>query len=56
MRTHSILKTMKHPFIIPLIDAWHEPEFVCMAFKLYRQDLFELANDYGHGMPEGETD
>eukprot|EP00620_Florenciella_sp_RCC1587_P019370 CAMPEP_0182559472 /NCGR_PEP_ID=MMETSP1324-20130603/2583_1 /TAXON_ID=236786 /ORGANISM="Florenciella sp., Strain RCC1587" /LENGTH=535 /DNA_ID=CAMNT_0024771737 /DNA_START=59 /DNA_END=1666 /DNA_ORIENTATION=+ len=51
-REISILKLLDHPTIVPMIDHWHEQDHVCMVFKLHKQDLFGLSNDYGNGMPE----
>ena len=53
-REISILKKLDHPFVIPIIDLWHEPDYVCMVFKLHKQDLFGLSNGFETGMPDGE--
>jgi len=51
-REIMILRKLDHPSIVPMLDTWHERDFVCMVFRRYSQDLFGLSNDYGNGMPE----
>jgi len=51
-REITILEKLDHPSIVPMIDHWHEQDYVCMVFQLHQQDLFGLSNGYGNGMPD----
>lgn len=50
-REIKILHVLSHELVVPLVDCWQEPEYVCMVFELFRQDLYSWSEGFGHGAP-----
>ena len=36
-REIKILRMLSHELVVPLVDCWHEADYVCMVFELFRQ-------------------
>ena len=51
-REIRILKFLRHPGIIPLLDTWQSREHVLMVFKEYKVDLFGFMDPYKNGVCE----
>ena len=51
-REIRILKFLRHPGIIPLLDTWQSREHVLIVFKEYKVDLFGFMGLYKNGMCE----
>ena len=36
-REIKILRMLTHELVVPLVDCWHEANYVCMVFEPFRQ-------------------
>ena len=50
-REVAVLRRLRHPSIVPLLECWHSADHVCLVFPRHATDLFDFSTPHRDGMP-----
>ena len=42
-REINILHALSHELVLPLMDCWHEQDYICMVFEQFHQVLVNIS-------------